>query len=250
MPKLMQTDDDMQVVAIPGGGNFQFSAIRPENLGATEYTLVTVVVDVTGSVHSFKKDLLECLKSIIKACRKSPRAENLLVRLVTFNSGIGVKEDHGFKPLSLIDETKYTAFDPDGMTNLFDAVYESIGATLTYSKSLMDQDFNVNGAIYIITDGDNNQSRFATQPKIKKLLVDLKNQEVIESLITVLVGINAQQFNATLALFQTNAGLTQFVDAGDATPQKLAKLAAFVSKSISSQSQALGSGGPSQQLQF
>ena len=38
------------------------------------------------------------------------------------------------------------------------------------------------------------------------------------------------------------------IDVGDATPRKLAKLAAFVSQSISSQSQALGTGGPSQNI--
>ena len=251
MPKLMPTDD-MQVVTIPGGGNFQFSAVRPENLGATEYTLVSIIVDITGSVHGFEKDLSESIKSVIKACRKSPRAENLLVRLVFFNSIKKIWEIHGFKPLSLIDENQYKIGkdDCDGATNLFDATYDAIGSTLTYSKSLMDQDFNVNGAIYIITDGDDNQSTFATKPKIKKQLEVVKNQETIESLITVLVGINAQSYNAKLALFQSEAGLTQFVDVGDATPQRLAKLAAFVSKSISSQSQALGSGGPSQQLQF
>lgn len=242
--------DDMQVVTIPGGGNFQFSAVRPENLGATEYTLVSVVIDLTGSVQGFEKDLLECLKAIIKACRKSPRAENLLIRLVTFNSKIGVNEEHGFKPLSLIDENKYNTFFVDSSTNLFDAVYESIEVTMTYSKTLMDQDFNVNGAIYILTDGEDNASRFATEAKIKKQIKNVKSQEIIESLITVLVGFNTQYCNAALALFQKDADLTQFVDAGDATPQRLAKLAAFVSKSISSQSQALGSGSPSQPLSF
>jgi len=251
MPKLMPTDD-MQVADIPGGGNFQFSAIRPDKLGATEYTLVSVITDITGSVSGFEKDLSSCLKATIGACRKSPRAENLLFRYVTFNSRVGVNEVHGFKPLSLIDDSQYNIKnnDCDGTTNLFDAVYEGIGATLTYAKSLTDQDFNVNGAIYILTDGDNNASKFATPAKIKKLLEGVKNEEMIESLIVVLVGINAQTFNAKLAVFQQDAGLTQFVDAGDATAQRLAKLAQFLSKSISSQSQALGSGAPSQPLQF
>ena len=38
------------------------------------------------------------------------------------------------------------------------------------------------------------------------------------------------------------------MDIGDATPGKLAKLANFVSESVSSQSQALGSGAPSETL--
>ena len=49
---------------------------------------------------------------------------------------------------------------------------------------------------------------------------------------------------------EVEAGLSQFVDAGDATPQRLAKLAQFVSQSISLQSRALGSGAPSQPLTF
>jgi hypothetical protein len=50
--------------------------------------------------------------------------------------------------------------------------------------------------------------------------------------------------------FATQAGFTQFVNIGEADETKLAKLAAFVSKSISSQSQAFGSGSASVRLTF
>lgn len=33
---------------------FTFSAVRPDALGAVEYTLVTLVLDKTGSVTGFK----------------------------------------------------------------------------------------------------------------------------------------------------------------------------------------------------
>jgi hypothetical protein len=77
MPKLMQVDDNLEVIKIAGAGSFQFSAIRPEDLGATEYTLVTIVVDITGSIADFADELLKSVKAIIEACKKSPRAENL-----------------------------------------------------------------------------------------------------------------------------------------------------------------------------
>ena len=251
MPKLM--DDGMQEnIKIPGGGNFSFSAIRLDNLGATEYTLVTIVTDVTGSVSGFAKELLEMKKTIIKACKKSPRAENLLVRDILFNDIIGVREVHGFKLLNMIDPDKdYQPFNPNGATPLYQATYEGIGATISYSKSLMDQDFNCNGAVYIITDGEDNVPGFATPAKIEKMVKDAEQKEtIIESLITVLIGVNARQCTRALNEFHVNAGLTQYIDAGDATPQRLAKLAGWVSKSISSQSQALGSGSASQPLQF
>ncbi len=249
MPKF-NLSSDMQVLMPPGAGSFQFSAIRPESLGATEYTLVTIELDTTGSVDGFADDLLKAVIAAIDACKKSPRAENLLLRFVTFNSTHGIAEKHGFKLLSTIDMNDYKKPVCDGMTPLWDATFDSINATLHYSKTLKDQDFEVNGIIFVVTDGENNASRVSTPASIKKRLEDSKKNEVIESLITVLVGINTQLCKTALEDFKDKAGLTQFVDIGNATPQRLAKFAAFVSKSTSSQSQALGTGAPSQPLNF
>jgi len=241
---------DTETFKIPGAGSFQFSAIRPEDLGATEYTLVTIVVDITGSVEDYAADLLNAVKSIVEACKKSPRAENLLIRLVAFNNHNNIQELHGFKLLNLIDPAKYVLPECEGMTALLDTSYESIAATMAYSKSLIDQDFGCNGCIYIITDGADNDSRVATMNLIKNKLKDSTKSEIIESLITVLVGINTSNCRTYLEKFKNDANLTQFVDVGDATPQRLAKLANFVSRSISSTSQALGSKAASQQLVF
>lgn len=82
-------------------GNFGFSGVRPEKLGATEYTLVTLVMDKTSSVNPFSDGLLEVKKAIIAACRKSPRAEYLMFRSVEFNRE--VEEVHGFIELAQID---------------------------------------------------------------------------------------------------------------------------------------------------
>jgi len=70
----------------------------------------------------------------------------------------------------------------------------------------------------------------------------------LESLVTVLVAINATQCQRELDAFRGEAGLTHYIDMGDATASKLAKLGGFISQSVSSQSQAIGTGGPSQQI--
>ncbi len=252
MPKL-NTSSNMQDIQIPGPGTFNFSAVRLEDLGATEYTLVTVVVDVTGSVLSFAKDLLKCVQMIVDACKKSPRAENLLIRVLSFNNQLD--EIHGFKLLSEINPQGYKPFKPAGMTALFDATYSGVSATLEMAKRLTQQDFDVNGCVYIITDGMDNVST-VTPKMIAEKISHAKSKEEIESLITVLIGLidtkspYAADVRHALTTFEVEAGLTQFIDAGDATPQKLAKLANFVSQSISSQSQALGTGSASQPLQF
>jgi hypothetical protein len=255
MPRLMATDESM-VLDIPGPGNFQFSAIRPEHLGATEYTLVTIVCDITGSVARFSKELREMIVSVVKGCQLNARAENILVRLVLFNSRIGIEEVHGFLNLSQINPNDYKELRPDGTTPLYDATYSSIGATLKYAETLDKQDFDVNGCVYIITDGDDNASTVGPN-YIAELIEKATTTEQLQSLLTVLIGIfnpndpvTAKHMSKRLDIFHKEGKLTQYIDFGDATPKKLAKLANLISESVSSSSQALADGVPSQPLTF
>ena len=245
MPKLK----DMEQTNLVGPGNYSFSAVRQENLGATEYTVVSLVLDVSGSVANYADELLKTQKAIVDACKKSPRADNLLLRIVHFNDNL--EEIHGFKPLPDIDTNSYPALRPDGYTALVDAVDTSVQATIEYASDLAQNDFAVNAAVYIVTDGDDNSSK-CTNKSVKDRIQQAVKSEDMESIIVVLVGITGgnAQLQAYLDKFQSEVGITQYVDIGDATPQKLAKLVNFVSKSVSSQSSALGSGSASAPLQF
>jgi len=237
-----------------GPGAFQFSGVRVEHLGASEYTLVTIVLDVSGSVYNFATELLKMVKTIVEACQKSPRAENLMIRYLVFNHNI--TEMHGFRLLKDINPDEYEELHPDGYTALFDASYDAIGATIDYSTRLVDDyEFDVNGAVYIVTDGMNNRGSM-TPKSIKDKSASAVAKEKIESLVSILVGLHdpqeawAAEVKAHLESFAADADLSQFVDIGDATAGKLAKLANFVSQSVSSQSQSLGTGAPSQNLTF
>jgi hypothetical protein len=231
-----------------GRTNFTFQGARLDTLGATEYTLVTIAVDVTGSTNGFENELRETLISAVEACKKSPRSDNLLLRVIIFSSSVGIRELHGFKQLAEIDAAAYPTFHASGLTPLCDAVYSSIGAMIGYGERLRDNDFLANAIAFIITDGDENASVDATPGAIRSMIVDVNRGEKIESLISVLIGINAAQYKNELESFKSHSGIDQYIDAGEASKGKLAKLAAFVSQSVSSQSQALGTGGPSQNI--
>ncbi|MDO8415237.1 MAG: hypothetical protein Q7S87_03375 [Agitococcus sp.] len=237
-------DDNMQAGQ---AGSFGFSGVRPDKLGAAEYTLVTYVGDKTGSVSRFANELLETKRAIVAACQKSARSEFLLFRNTEFNTQI--VEVHGFAELSTIDTSLYQPPHCTGLTALYDATFAAVAVTNEYAKTLSDQDFSVNGIIFVVTDGDDTSSIQTFQSVANEISRGIQ-QEWLESLNVILVGINAQEFKLKLEEFVARAGLTQYVDVGDATPQRLAKLAAFVSSSISSQSQALGTGGASQPLTF
>ena len=247
MPKLNNIDS----INVTSTGNFSFSGVRPDPLVLTarKYTLATIIVDTTGSVTGFEASLLDSVKASVESCRSSPMPENLLIRLVEFNSHVGINEIHGFLPLKDIDVNQYDPFVPKGATNLYDAIYHSVDASHKYAKILDDQDYLTNAVVFIITDGEDNSSKFGPM-QVKSIIGEAVKDEYLESIQTLLIGIAAGSYANNLQTVQTNLGITQFIDIKDASAKNLAKLAAFITKSISSTSQALGTGGPSQSLVF
>lgn len=230
-------------------GHFGFSATKLQDLGAPDYTLVTIVADRSGSTAKFQTEMESVLKEIVKACQHSPRADNLMLRLVTFDNYH--KEVHGFKLLNQIDLNSYNdVLAPGGMTALFDATVDAVEAVSNYGKSLMENEYPTNGITFVITDGLDNQSKF-TPKQVHDAMAKTISGETLESHISILIAVETDP-SATQALdnFNKEAGFTQFVHLNDASKKNLAKLANFVSKSISSQSSAIGTGGPSQTITF
>lgn len=236
------------IETLNAGSGYKFSAMKISALGATEYTLATIVMDASGSVEPFKDQLETALKTVFKACDKSPRRENLMLRVTQFSSHL--TEIHGFKLLGNIKEDGYTGvLSLGGMTALADAVEESVMTTETYGRTLTSQDFLVNAIIVVVTDGQDNASHSHTNA-IKTALTAARRAESLESITCVLVGVTNDdvQLNHYLQSFKDDAGMDQYISIGKATPGKIAKLAAFVSQSISSTSAALGTGQASQPI--
>jgi uncharacterized protein YegL len=233
------------------GSGFGFSGQIIDQLEASEYTLVTIALDETGSISGYETQIEEMLKTAVAACNSSPYSQNLLVRVLRFGTQYqgGIDEIHGFKALSEIDINTYPTLRGGGGTPLYDAVYSAVGAMNVYAQSLVALDFAVNGITFVITDGENTHS-IATPKMVKDELKKSVTGEIMESHLSILIGIGTGSGSANSALqtFQTETGMNQFIWAGEATKGKLAKLAEFVSQSISSTSQALGTGGPSKQI--
>lgn len=258
MPKLMG-----QSASIVGAtvSNFGFSGKRVDDLTANEYTLADIEVDVSPSTEPFLVQLQKALGVVRDSLEKSPRAENMLVRTASFSSVLD--EIHGFVNLKDINPSDYNLSVTGGGTALNDAALAGIEAVEGEGSRLYDLDFDVNGVVFVITDGEENSSRIVrrgNEKKIRDAIERAKRAEKLESLKTILVGVGKPDAanpddpdNATKAYleeFKDKAGFDQFVWIGAATAGRIAKLANFVSQSVSSSSQALGTGGTSQNLTF
>lgn len=240
---------DKDLDQLNAGSGYKFSATKVKELGAAEYTLATIVMDASDSVSGFAPQLEQALKTIFKACDKSPRRDNLMLRLTQFSHRL--TELHGFKLLKSITEKDYDAvLHIGGSTALFDAVDEAIQATSVYGKQLTSQDFLCNAIVVVVTDGENNTGNIMDAAEIKKAVEKCRRAENLESLLLILVGVTNDDvsLNTYLQTVKDDGGFSQYVSIGKATPGKIAKLADFVSQSISSTSTALGSGAPSTPL--
>ena len=190
MPKIITggalNTPDMETHKLPTG-TFGFSATRLDALGATEYTLATVVVDVSGSVEPYKRDLEGALREIVNALKLSPRADNLMVRIVGFNTTL--YEIHGYKLLGACNLDDYRdCLSPGGMTALFDASENAVEATTVYAKTLSANDFAVNGIVVVMTDGADNASKGYAMD-VQKVLQAATKSEALEFLVFILIGV-------------------------------------------------------------
>ena len=248
MPKIGQVPAaQMETLKVPGT-NFTFSAQKLSQLGASEYTLIGIAVDHSGSTHGFADVLEKALKTVVDACRFSPRADFLMLLVNLFNEHM--VELHGYKLLANCNAADYDGkIHSGGGTALYDSSELTIQSVAARAKQLSDQDFTVNAIIFILTDGQDYGSK-GTAATVKAAIEAAAKDESLESIMTILVGINLKDRNVKAALdnFHKDAGFTQFVDADITTANGLAKLTGWMSKSISSQSQHIGTGGGSQPI--
>ena len=152
-------------------------------------------------------------------------------------------EVHGFRPLFDCDSKDYKGAVPaGGLTALYDATYNAVGSVSAYGRQLSANDFDVNACVFVITDGMDNKST-ATRQMVKEAFREAVRDEDLESMVSVLVGVNAGgDLNDYLKAFKNEAGFDEYIAIEKASKESLAGLSGFVSRSIRAQSMVLGSG--------
>jgi hypothetical protein len=229
---------------------YTYSGQSLNTLGASKYTLVTLVLDMSPSITDYKNDMEAMAAEVVKACKKHPNSEELTMRVVGFNSD--VTEIHGYKELRNISDADYKgAIKPAGLTALYEATQEALEATQSYGEQLIGLDYTCNAVLFIITDGANNIHKVASPAMIKSTLAKIKKDEKLDSVNVILVAASDDpDVVKNCEDLVKEAGLNQFVEMGKATKDNLAKFAQFASASVSSTSQALGTGGTSKPITF
>lgn len=233
------------------GTHLAFSSVRLQKLDETSYTLVTLVLDVTGSLSGFEKQIREAVKTVVDSCKKHGRKDMILIRILAFSTSYGMVELTGFMPVLQVDPSSFDFLNTlqcSGMTNLYDATYNALAATRVFAKQLSDQEFPVNALIVVATDGGNTERNGMSVQDVAAEMRNLTQKEICESCLSILIGLNAQNCSQELSDFNKDAGFTQYEPLNNLNADKFARMADFISRSISAQSQALTTGQASAPL--
>lgn len=240
--------DGLQSFMIPGN-NYGYTGADIGGLQSFENTLAVGLVDESGSTTSFAVDLEKCVKEIVKSLRDSDNADKLLYAHYHFDTHF--REVHGFKELSTINVDDYNGcWSGGGCTTLYDSEVKVVQFLNDYSDQMRKQRYLCNGILYVLTDGMDYGSSLK-ESAVFNALETITTNEGLESFMSILIGINDNsRVQDGLEKHANNCGFSQYIKAGSADRKTLSKIAGFIARSISSQSQALGTGGPSQSLQF
>jgi uncharacterized protein YegL len=179
-----------------------------------------------------------------------------MLRVVTFDNN--VNEVHGFKLIGSITPDDYTGkFVCGGSTALYDAMANATEASTTYAATLVQSFFLCNAISFVITDGEENASRIT--PRAQQVADAAKaavHSERLESNEVILLGLTDQpSFGTYLTRVRDECKCSKSMVIGkfsvggpDVNAAKIAKLVGFISASVSSTSQACGTGGPSRAI--
>lgn len=231
------------------GSNYGYTGTSIKSLQSFENTIAIGLVDESASTSYFRKDLEECTKEIIRSLRDSDHADKLLYAHYHFGSGF--REIHGFKEVAQINVDDYDGcWKSSGSTSLYDSETKVIQYLDDYGDQMRKQHYLCNGLLYVLTDGMDNTSSLA-ESAVTNALKTIMMSEGLESFISILIGVNEDSHvQKGLEEHAKKCGFSQYVRVDDASQKSLSKIAGFIQRSISSQSQMLGSGGPSQLLTF
>ncbi len=130
-----------------------------------------IILDESGSMHRIEQAAIdsvnETLQTILAAQEKHPQQEHF-VSLVIFNTS--VKSLYESAPVDAVKELDTNSYNPRSCT----ALYDAMGMSLTALRQVTGENDKV--LVTIVTDGYENSSKKYTQPEIKSLVDELKQE--------------------------------------------------------------------------
>lgn len=147
-----------------------------DDLESENVNLMLIGIDGSGSMSSYRNDMMQCLTDFKDALENSKEANEILVARADFASNIDIG---GYKAIDEFD----TSFSAGGCTAMYDAVVEGSAKMLEYRKYLRDQGVRVKCVFAIFSDGYENGSK-ADVAAARQAIANLNREEITTAFIS------------------------------------------------------------------
>jgi len=219
---------------------FGFTHVPLDSLTGTQYVLVRLSYDTSGSTSGFTAQTLKLIRTVVEGLRLNPATlDTVLLSICEFNSSLS--EVHGFVPVRSIDPAHYQEPVAGGCTVLYDSMLSSWEALATLGKDMVQQDFDVALVNIHITDGIDVGSRYLPRNSAD-LKATLIRQEQYSTVTSVLLGINVEdaEVKRFLSDLKSTGAFDHYESVDDASPESISKLVGIIVSTSVSASQSFG----------
>lgn len=211
--------------------DYNFGNYNPDDVDVEETINAVFAIDVSSSVTDYVAELNEGMNEFVEEIQGSHVSDKVFVSIVEFASQ--VKTTSGFRPIKNMDPIDFSK-NIGGMTALYEGTKVALQNALDYREGLEDAGVNCKTLLFVITDGDDNNSN--CQPSdVKDIINDLlKEERNFASFEAILFGINKSNEsyyeNAASEMGIKNVATI------DNTAKDIRKMINFISSSVSSAS--------------
>ena len=158
------------------------AGVDPDDIDSEEVTLVSVVLDESGSMYSHREAVIEAFNEwFLKPIQGARNAESILVSAWTFSDMDGkdaVRLLHGYTPVPDCPKLTKSKYKPDGGTPLFEAIHHTLTGMIAYAATLADAGTRTKCIVIVLSDGwENASKRGITDMKVKRLSESALAQE-------------------------------------------------------------------------
>lgn len=158
------------------GADIEAQNTAIDDLESENINLMLIGIDGSGSMSSYRNDMMQCLTDFKDALENSKEANEILVARADFASDIDIG---GYKAIDEFD----TSFSAGGCTAMYDAVVEGSAKMLEYRKYLRDQGVRVKCVFAIFSDGYENGSK-ADVAAARQAIANLNREEITTAFIS------------------------------------------------------------------
>ncbi len=207
--------------------NLDFGNFNPDEIETDETINAVFIVDTSYSINTYVHELNSAFNEFVEAMQKSHVADRLFVSVIEFNQKVRVNT--GFQPITSIAPMDFSK-SIGSVTSLYDAVKIGVKNAIDYRENLENSGVETKTLIFIITDGDDNNSNTSART-VKRILDGIKlDEQNAFSFTSILFGVGeASNFERA----RTEMGIEHLAQVGT-SGSEIKKMIGFISQSISS----------------